>query len=160
MGVSLLLCWYTPLKFPYGVKFSLNFWNLGQNVTRLYIPTPPPWKGFYLYELRYLWFIWSVALVCVALIGVWLDMIGYKKPSWIEGYWGLSSMLTMDFKSLVSTNFTISAMLQILFCYLLYEHDNLLIFGYWVNILLVTILLLCRITVSTKYIFKIILFFI
>jgi len=42
MSVSLLLLNLPPLKFPYGVKFSLNLLKLPQNVTHLYIVSPPP----------------------------------------------------------------------------------------------------------------------
>ena len=59
MSVSLLLLHLPPLKLPYGVKFSLNLWKLPQNVTYLYILTPPPWKGFWYMDLRYFSFNWN-----------------------------------------------------------------------------------------------------
>ena len=66
MSVSLLLLNLPPLKFPYWVKFSLNLWKLPQNVTRLYIQTPPPWKGFCYMDLRYFSFNWWKFLVWVS----------------------------------------------------------------------------------------------
>ena len=59
MSVSLLLLSLPPLKLPYGFKFSLNLWKLPQNVTHLYIQTPPPWNGFWCMNLRYFWFNWN-----------------------------------------------------------------------------------------------------
>ena len=97
MSVSLLLLNLPPLKLPYGVKFSLNVWKLPQNVTRLYIDSPPPWKGFWYMNLRYLWFILDCSHLIVPILGVWLDMIRYKKTL---GDWGLMRFVFYAFRGL------------------------------------------------------------
>ena len=43
MSISLLLCWYTPLKVPLGVRITLNLW--------VKIELPDKW----LPEWAYIW---------------------------------------------------------------------------------------------------------